>query len=155
MSQQRTDLELANELFDFLQGDVPKGLVLRHVPRLDAPTAATILYVLSEHFKDWYVPDSIELCDVCGELYDDNEGGTTLDFGEEPCNFCDECDQGTEYRQKITSAAEVMGERTRQMKQARASLLAWADAFESDDLTRQQAAARLRLLVEETLGGDQ
>ena len=156
MSTNLNDLDRANELFAFLQGDVPKGFVLHNVPKLDAPTAATVLYVLSEHFKGWFVPDSIERCDVCGDLYDSDEGGKMLNFGEKPYYFCDDCEDGFEYRQKIIETAESMNMRARTIRSARTSLLAWANAFELSDewLTRIQVAARMRCVINEALGGE-
>ena len=156
MSTNLNDLDRANELFAFLQGDVPKGFVLHNVPKLDAPTAATVLYVLSAHFKGWCVPDSIERCDVCGDLYDSDEGGKTLNFGEKPYYFCDDCEDGVEYRQKIIETAESMNAQVQMTIRARTSLLAWANAFELSDewLTRIQVAARMRCVINEALGGE-
>jgi len=154
-----SDLDRANKLFDFLQGAVPQGFRFgkpEQIPRLTADQAETVLYVLSEDkdFQNWSVPDSIERCGVCGDLYDSDNEGSCLDFGEIPYHFCSDCDDGPEYRQKIKDAAESINYEHLKIKTAREKLLEWAARLESGGATwpRTQDAAHLRLIVAETLG---
>ena len=85
------DLTKAEELFAFLQGDIPDGykIAAEHIPRLTADQAWTVIWYLGNQY--WRVPDTIERCDVCGELFDSNcEGGYTEEGP--PYHFCEACD---------------------------------------------------------------
>ncbi len=96
----RDALEMTEELFLFLQGDVPDGIHLEcdKVPKLSADQAWSVIWYLGNLF--WKVTDYIERCDVCGELYDSNSEGAYLDYGKPPHHFCEACSMGTEYRDK-------------------------------------------------------
>lgn len=104
-----TDKDLANtlELFLFLQGMVPSGYNIpeERAPKLTADQAWTVIWYLGN--KYWQVRDCIERCCVCGEIYDSERGGQCLDFGAAPYHFCDGCDEGAEYREKIMTAEGV------------------------------------------------
>lgn len=63
----------ARELYTFLQGRGPKGFRLPKRPRLGKRASFTVLYVLQEQFR--LIPDTIEQCDACLELFDKAEGG--------------------------------------------------------------------------------
>jgi len=97
---ERTDLERAVELFEFLQGTVPANYVIDpdHVPRLTADQAWTMIWYLGNQF--WQVPNHVERCDVCGELYNSEAEGDCLDYGDSPYQFCDGCRDGDEYHNK-------------------------------------------------------
>lgn len=86
------DVDRVRELFSFLQGTVPPGYHVQdeRVPQLTADQAwAVVWYVQELH---WQVPDSIERCDLCGELFDsDAEGGYT-DDGPQHDFCCGACD---------------------------------------------------------------
>ena len=92
MPEKRDNLALANELFDFLQGTVPDGykLAADDVPHLTPAQAWTVIWYLGNQY--WQVPDHIERCDICGELFDSNRDGVCLDWGEAPYHACDDCE---------------------------------------------------------------
>lgn len=98
---ERTELERTNDLFAFLQGEVPKGHKYKrsHQPKLTADQAWTVIWYLGNEY--WQVPDYIERCDVCGDLYDSQREGSCLDYGKAPYGFCDSCENGEEYVKKM------------------------------------------------------
>lgn len=63
-----TDLEWVNEFYEFLQGNVPEGITTRPKIKLTKNQAFSIIWYLQEKFS--VIPDHIEQCDVCGNLYD-------------------------------------------------------------------------------------
>lgn len=95
-----TDLEFVETLFAFLQGDVPDGIYLEatEVPSLTAEQAWTTIWYLQNTYRQ--VPDRIERCEICGELYDAWSEGACLDYGDSPYHFCGNCMDGREYRDK-------------------------------------------------------
>lgn len=64
-----------DEFYRFLQGDIPEGMSLsRHCqPKLTQKKAYAIIWYLQEHMR--ILPDHIERCDNCGELYDNHSEG--------------------------------------------------------------------------------
>jgi len=155
MTDERSDLEHAEQLFRFLQGDLPQDMRMESklIPKLSEDVAYSVLYYLSGWHKDWRVPDNIRRCDVCGALYDEEEGGTCLDFADPPYSFCNDCEDGREYQDKLREAAECMEMESHRRRAARVRLLEFATAAEenADGLTAPQLMARLRLIVHETL----
>lgn len=100
------DLENSEELFEFLQGNIPSGyhLAAESIPRLTPEQAWTVIWYLQN--KYWQVPDHIERCDICGNLYDSWREGETLDFGKPPHFVCDGCTfsyEATEKRNTLTN----------------------------------------------------
>jgi hypothetical protein len=91
---EKTDLEKTEELFAFLQGEVPDGFKIAddYIPRLTAEQAWTAIWYLGE--QHWQVPDHISRCGVCGVLFDSNREGGCLDYGDAPYHFCDGCYSG-------------------------------------------------------------
>lgn len=94
-AQEKTQLERTEELFEFLQGRIPEGYSIpaQEIPRLDADQAWTVVWYLGNRY--WQVPDFIERCDVCGELYDSEREGRFREADEveygRPSGFrCDE-----------------------------------------------------------------
>jgi len=88
MSESRDDLELAEEAFAFLQGVLPDNISISNkskIPNLTADQAWTVLWYLGNQY--WQVPDTIERCDVCGDLFDSNKEGGYTDSGP-PYHFC-------------------------------------------------------------------
>ena len=106
METERDALELTEELFAFLQGNVPDTIRIGRdeVPTLSPDQAWTVIWYLGNQY--WQVTDHIERCDVCGTLYDSNREGGCLDYGDDPYFFCEGCTEGEEYRDKRDAAKE-------------------------------------------------
>jgi hypothetical protein len=100
MSETKDDLELTEELFAFLQGEIPDGYTIskRNVPKLTADQAWTVIWYLGNEY--WQVPDFIERCDLCGNLFHTHREGACLDYGKAPYDFCDNCMNSQEYDRK-------------------------------------------------------
>lgn len=83
------DLERIDEFYRFLQGNVPDGIRLKrgHKPKLSEKKAFAIIWYLQEHLP--ILPDMIERCDKCGELYDSYSSGYHSEK-KGKC-FCDGC----------------------------------------------------------------
>ena len=83
------DLGKTEELFAFLQGETPAGCRIADadVPHLTDAQAWTVIHHLGN--LHWQVPDFIERCGVCGDLYDSEREGVCLDFGGPPFHFCE------------------------------------------------------------------
>jgi hypothetical protein len=83
------DLEWINEFYEFLQGKIPKeiSMVNGHKPKMTAKKANSIIWYLQEHLR--ILPDNIEKCSSCDELYDSNSGGIYWESkGKHYCNCC-------------------------------------------------------------------
>ena len=95
------DLERTEALFQFLQGHIPEDCTIRrgHMPKLTADQAWTVIWYLGN--QCWQVSDRIERCCVCGDLYDADREGATLDYGKGPYMFCDNCRNGDEFAKKM------------------------------------------------------
>ena len=104
-----SNLERTEKLFEFLQGNVPEGYHLddAQVPKLTPEQAWTVVWYLGE--LNWKVTDHIERCDVCGNLFDANQEGECLDFGEPPHHFCCYCACKPEYEAKRQSGGGTEG----------------------------------------------
>lgn len=91
------------ELYDFLRGESGANIEnLRnvdftingtkiwteksHLPKLTDEQAFLVLYVLQEAYN--LIPDEIEKCSKCGELYDSSAEGTVVDDE----NYCGDCE---------------------------------------------------------------
>lgn len=100
MKEERSDLARAQELHEFLQGNIPEGYRLGrgNRPKLTAKQAWTVIWYLGNQF--WKVPDHIERCDLCGGLYDSHNAGDCLDYGKGPYHFCDSCMWTETYHKK-------------------------------------------------------
>lgn len=93
----KTHLEAAEELFAFLQGEVPKGYQCK-APQLDAEDAWTVMWYIQNQHRQFV--DHIDRCDVCGDLYDSEAEGACIDGGELPYHFCEDCSWMPEYYAK-------------------------------------------------------
>jgi len=58
------------------------------VPQLTADQAWTVIWYLGNQY--WQVPDFIERCDVCGDLFDSEQEGGYHEEGP-PYHYCDTC----------------------------------------------------------------
>jgi len=83
------DLQWVEEFFGFLKGRTPDNINLRrgHIPKMSEKKAFSIIWYLQGHFR--ILPDNIEKCSNCLELYDANSGG--LYWESKFKNFCDGC----------------------------------------------------------------
>jgi hypothetical protein len=84
-----TDLEWIKEFYEFMQGDMPEGISLGKGgnPKLSKEKAFSIIWYLQEHFS--ILPDHIEKCSECGELYDSHSSGYHSELKGK--FFCDGC----------------------------------------------------------------
>ena len=107
---EREPLDRCEELFAFLQGKVPEScrITRKNVPNLTADQAWTVIWYLGNEY--WEVPDYIERCDICGDLYDSNDSGECLDFGKSPYFFCGGCLHSQEYERKAKKAPKARTE---------------------------------------------
>jgi len=86
-----TDLEWIREFYEFMQGENPDSIKTRSLD-ISKSDAFLIIWYLQEHFP--VLPDNIEKCDSCSELFDSNsEGYYSEDRGT---HFC-ECSATEEY----------------------------------------------------------
>ena len=97
------DLKRTQELYDFLQGEMPEGthVAKKHRPKLTADQAWTVVWYLGNQY--WKVTDRVEKCCVCGDLYHTWQEGGCLDYGKAPYHFCGSCMDGEEYARKSKS----------------------------------------------------
>ena len=85
MPSETITIEQTDELYAFLQGTCPKGIYVKHPPRLTKRKAYAVIWFLQEYLG--ILPDHYEQCCGCGELFDDcSEGGSYRDR----C-YCDAC----------------------------------------------------------------
>ena len=87
-----TDLEWIDEFYKFLQGENPKEIDdgKPNTLNLTHKKAFFIVWYLQEHLS--ILPDMIEQCDVCKNLYDaGSEGHHSEKRGK---FFCGNCDDG-------------------------------------------------------------
>ena len=67
-----------NELFKYLTDEeIPEGVVVNSRPKLSPNKAWSLIWFLQEVTR--CLPDYIERCDVCGQLYDSEQEGFQLD----------------------------------------------------------------------------
>ncbi len=101
MIKNPSDLEVCEQVFAFLRGVVPDGHRIDpdHVPKLTADQAWTVLHFIQELHRQ--LPDHIERCDRCEELYDANSAGGFLGYGDPPYLFCGGCIDSREYWDKL------------------------------------------------------
>ena len=104
-----TELERTEELFRFLQGVIPDDFHIAddEIPRLTEVQAWTAIWYLGNQY--WQVPNYIERCGVCGDLFDTRCDGTCLDYDDPPYHFCGGCESSPEYFAKLSTleAAEA------------------------------------------------
>src|SRR6185369_3172843 len=78
------DRKMTEELFAFRQGKLPDGYKIprKDRPKLTEDQAWTVIWSLGNQY--WQVPDSVQRCDVCSELYHSHREGDSLDYGKPP-----------------------------------------------------------------------
>jgi len=87
----RSDLEKIDEFYKFLTGEVvPKNIHLsKHAtPKMTEKKAFAVIWFLQEHLR--ILPENIEKCSECGDLYDSNCEGVYWE--KKGKNFCGACD---------------------------------------------------------------
>jgi hypothetical protein len=85
------DLEWIKEFYDFLQGENPEGIQTRkhNSPKMTPKKAFTIIWYLQEHLR--VLPDHIEKCSCCNDLYDSNSEGIYWESkGKFYCRACED-----------------------------------------------------------------
>lgn len=102
----KTELERTEDLFRFLRGEVPEGCKIqkRKMPKLTADQAWTVIWWLGNEY--WQVPDFIERCGVCGDLFDSEREGACLDYGKAPYHFCDDCIHTNAFQKKLKQSPD-------------------------------------------------
>ena len=66
-------LDEVRELFEMLTGgQLPDGMHLTEQPQLSAKAAFGVVYFLQEHLR--LLPDTIELCAECEQVYESDDG---------------------------------------------------------------------------------
>ena len=83
-------LEQIEDLKAFLMGNPHGGLLMSrgHQPRLRQNAANGVIWYLQEVLR--VLPDRYEMCDACGELYDQHASGHL--GRKEIGTYCDNCD---------------------------------------------------------------
>jgi len=86
-----SDLQWVQEFYEFLQGNIPDQLHFGHghAPKMTQKKAFSIIWYLQEHFP--IIPDYIERCDNCGELFDSHSEG--LYWETKSKHFCGSCSE--------------------------------------------------------------
>jgi hypothetical protein len=71
--------EQVEKFYKYLQGEIPVGFVGVKSPRLSSRMAFHVIYILQEELR--VIPDNIERCVRCGELYDTWKEGDHIGNG--------------------------------------------------------------------------
>jgi hypothetical protein len=80
-----------NEFYEFLKTGEAESIYVEHKPLLNEKQAFSVIWYLQEHFP--LLPDNIDQCDVCKDLYNSNSCGYYSEKGNEHGNsFCGACD---------------------------------------------------------------
>ncbi|HNT73476.1 MAG TPA: hypothetical protein PKH77_00515 [Anaerolineae bacterium] len=83
MSNNKITLEQVQEFMTMLtSGELPEGLVMPEQPALTPTAAFAVIWYLQEYLR--VLPDHIEQCCICGELFDaDCDGHIVADDDED------------------------------------------------------------------------
>lgn len=87
-----TDLEWISEFYEFLKGNSPDKINDgKPVVSLSSKDAFSIIWYLQEHLS--VLPDNIEKCDNCDEIYDSYSSGYYSEKGNDIGHFfCNACE---------------------------------------------------------------
>lgn len=91
-----TDLEWIQEFYYFLQGHIPESINLSGDCKvhLTPEQSGAVIWYLQEHFP--ILPDNIEKCDNCNEMYDSHSEGIRFDIeGKNYCGACEHMSKAT------------------------------------------------------------
>lgn len=83
--EMKITLEQIEELYKFLQGEVPEGINMKPCPKLSERRAFDVIWFLQEWMG--ILPDNYERCVSCGSLYDIHDSGG---YRKDRC-YCDFC----------------------------------------------------------------
>ena len=85
-----SDLDKVDEFYRFLTGEItPESLsfIRGHAPKMTEKKAFTIIWYLQEYLA--ILPDNIERCSECGDLYNCNSEGLYWETkGKHYCGSC-------------------------------------------------------------------
>lgn len=97
--KERNDDEWVVEFFNFLQGEIPEKISIpdEDKVKLTPEQAYSVVWYLKEHFS--ILPDNMFKCDVCQELFNEDNSGYYSEKGDESGNhhFCGGCDHLVPY----------------------------------------------------------
>jgi len=65
------------DFFEFLQGNLPDGMIMANRPKLPQRKAFKVIWYLQEHLS--ILPDKYEQCKHCGYLFNSNATGVFID----------------------------------------------------------------------------
>ena len=83
-----SDLEWIQEFHDFLQGEIPDKIHCTPL-NLTPEQSSLIIRYLQEHFS--VLPDNIEMCDNCKQMYDSYSEGCYYEIeGKFYCGGCED-----------------------------------------------------------------
>jgi hypothetical protein len=78
MTNSRITIEQVQEFMAMLTGgELPEGMTMADQPDLSPAQAFSVIWYLQEHLR--VLPDNIEMCAVCGELFDSHRDGQSVD----------------------------------------------------------------------------
>lgn len=84
LERKKITIEQVNDLYKFMQGEVPECLTMKRPPHLSETMAFRIIYYLQEIMG--ILPDTYERCVTCGILYDSNNEGSC--YKGMHCDYC-------------------------------------------------------------------
>lgn len=86
----KIDAASVDQFHTFLMGGKPpKGISVKHKPKLTPQQAFAVIYVLQEHFH--FIPDCFEMCCHCYRIFDtEREGRYSESSGKNWCGDCEE-----------------------------------------------------------------
>lgn len=79
-------MEGCNSLYQWLQGKEDDDFLFKNQPNLTADEAFAVIYYLQERFH--VIPDTIEKCACCNELYDSEDADVQEKIGDERERAC-------------------------------------------------------------------
>lgn len=79
-------MEGCNSLYQWLQGKEEDDFLFKNQPNLTADEAFAVIYYLQERFH--VIPDTIEKCSCCNELYDSEDADVQEKIGDERERAC-------------------------------------------------------------------
>ena len=79
-------MEGCNSLYQWLQGKEDDDFLFKNQPNLTADEAFAVIYYLQERFH--VIPDTIEKCSCCNELYDSEDADVQEKIGDERERAC-------------------------------------------------------------------